>query len=175
MRGAVALIVAGVVVVAGGCEGEKKKEETPATTTALKVDESVRRVSVETCERVAERMARLGSTRAKDVLVRFCVETSVPAEAECLLAAKDAKELIACERWRRQVPEGLLEGDEVTREDCELFYFRLRQFRILEGVDPAAIDQDREQIVRKCEDEARPGTLVCFIAAHDYETARRCP
>lgn len=119
-------------------------------------------------------LATLAAAR-RDSLVTFCTETTVPAEAECILAANTARQMFDCGRISRQIPDDLLNGDTVTEEHCELFFFRLRQFKILEGVAPSEIDKDHDQLVRKCQEEARPGTLACFLAAPDYETARRCP
>ena len=43
------------------------------------------------------------------------------------------------------------------------------------GAAPAEVERDRDQIVRSCQEKAKMGTIVCFIASPTYEQARRCP
>lgn len=108
-------------------------------------------------------------------VLRFCLESATPEEAACVVKATDYPTLAACERFRRQVPKDLASRDEVTTADCEKLYERLRQFKIDEGVAAAEIEQTKDQVVRACEEKAKPGTVACFIASRSYEEARRCP
>lgn len=111
--------------------------------------------------------------RAK--VVRYCLEIAVPKEIACVMAAKEAEKLAGCERLRRDIPESLATARELTEADCARFFDRLRQFKLAEGVKPAEIDRDRDQIIRSCQEKAKPGTVACFIASPTYEQARRCP
>ena len=92
-----------------------------------------------------------------------------------MLAAKDFVTLVACERIRREIPKSMLGHSEPTLEDCELFFDRLRQFKIEQGVPFAEIDKTRDQIVRSCQEKAKIGTIECFLTAQNYDMARRCP
>jgi hypothetical protein len=115
------------------------------------------------------------TTQRREGIVQFCLETSNVDEANCMIEASDFPTLAACERFRRQVPPDLLERTKVTEADCELFFYKLRQFKIIEGVAPAEIDEDKDKLVATCLEKAKPGTLVCFLAARDYAGAKRCP
>lgn len=108
-------------------------------------------------------------------VVRFCLETASVEEMDCVLAAKSFPELASCERFRRQVPADLAKRDEVSEEDCEKLFVRLKQFKLDEGVPGEQIDATKDQIIRACLERAKPGTVACFITAHNYEEARRCP
>jgi hypothetical protein len=108
-------------------------------------------------------------------VVRYCLEIAVVKEIECVLAAKNVESLIGCERMRREIPEELAVARELTEADCARFFDRLRQFKLAEGVAPADMDKDRDQIIRACQEKAKPGTVACFIASPTYEQARRCP
>ncbi len=108
-------------------------------------------------------------------VVRFCLESATPEEADCAIKAADFPTLAACERFRRQVPKDLAKRDEVTPEDCEKVFLRLKQFKIDEGVSADEVDKTKDQIIRACEEKAKPGTVACFISSRTYEEARRCP
>jgi hypothetical protein len=108
-------------------------------------------------------------------VIDYCVQLAVPKEVECIRAAKEVPGLFGCERFRREVPSDLAERRELTRADCERFYDRLRGFKLEEGASPAEVDNDRDQIIRACQDKAKVGTVACFIASPSYEQARRCP
>jgi hypothetical protein len=69
----------------------------------------------------------------------------------------------------------MLDRNEVTPEDCERFFVRYKQFMMTEGMAPEQIDANKDQLVRTCEDKAKPGTIACFLTAATYEEARRCP
>jgi hypothetical protein len=109
-----------------------------------------------------------------DQVVAYCLEVAVPREIDCLLAAKDVSGVFGCDRFRREVG-GLVDHKEPARADCERLFDRLRGFKIEEGAAPAEVDKDRDQIVRSCQEKAKLGTIVCFIASPTYEQARRCP
>ena len=108
-------------------------------------------------------------------MLRYCLEIAVPQEIACVVAAKEVDKLVGCERKRREIPEALAVARELTEADCARFFDRLRQFKLIEGVKPEDIDKDRDQIIRSCQEKARPGTVACFIASPTYEQARRCP
>jgi hypothetical protein len=150
---------------------------------------------LDTCERAADHLAALvegaslppNATEAarayvsgllqqgRHQVVRFCLETAVPKEIDCVLAAKDATGLSGCERFRREIPKDLAAHTEVTLADCERFFDRLRQFKIEAGVSAAEVDKTKDQIVRTCQEKAKAGTIACFVASPTYEQARRCP
>src|SRR5262249_52495977 len=117
----------------------------------------------------AEQRAYLEHVLARDraQVIRYCLEVAAPKEIECLLAAKDAARLLECGKERRSVGD-LAEHKELTREDCERFFDRLRGFQIEDGASPEAVDKDRDQIIRACQDKAKVGTVVCFIASPSY-------
>jgi hypothetical protein len=149
--------------------------------------------SLETCARAADHLKQVlltidpGSTEAqleygrkvleanRERMMRYCLEVAVVEEIECILAAKEASGVVGCERMRQTVDERLATAKELTEADCARFFDRLRQFKVSEGVRPEEIDRDRDQIIRACQEKARPGTVACFIAAPTYEQARRCP
>jgi hypothetical protein len=107
--------------------------------------------------------------------VRFCLEALEVAEVECVLKAGDFPALAACERLRRQIPKDLLKNNEVSPEDCERFYVRYKQFMMTEGMAPEQVEKAKDQLIRTCEEKAKPGTIACFLTAATYEEARRCP
>ena len=111
----------------------------------------------------------------RETVMRYCLEVAVVPEIECILAAREAPGVAGCERHRQNVDERLATATELTEADCARFFDRLRQFKLGEGVAPEEIDRDRDQIIRACQEKARPGTVACFIAAPTYELARRCP
>jgi hypothetical protein len=111
----------------------------------------------------------------REQIISLCLQTAAVKEIDCVLAAKTIADVGGCERFRREVPEDLAEHREVTDKDCARFFDRLRQFKIEEGADPAEIDKTRDQIIRACEEKAKPGTIACFIASPDYAHARLCP
>jgi hypothetical protein len=149
--------------------------------------------SLEMCAKAADHLKQVlltidpGSTEAqleygrkvleanRERMMRYCLEVAVVEEIECILAAKEASGVVGCERMRQTVDERLATARELTEADCARFFDRLRQFKVSEGVNPEEIDRDRDQIVRACQEKARPGTVACFIAAPTYEQARRCP
>ena len=107
--------------------------------------------------------------------LRFCLEALETPEVECVVKAADFTALAACERLRRQVPLDMLKRTEVTAEDCERFYVRYKQFMMTEGVPPAQLEADKDQLIRTCQEKAKVGTIACFLTATTYEEARRCP
>ena len=107
--------------------------------------------------------------------VRFCLEALEVPEVECVLKAGDFPQLAACERLRRQIPKDMLKNNEVTPEDCERFYVRYKQFMMTEGMSPEQVEKAKDQLIRTCEEKAKPGTIACFLTAATYEEARRCP
>jgi hypothetical protein len=113
-------------------------------------------------------------------VVVYCLEVTVPKEVECLVSAKTVEATFSCDRFRRELPRDITEGDPTThrepsRQDCERFFDRLRGFQIEEGADVDGVDKDRDQIVRACQEKAKIGTVACFIASPTYEQARHCP
>jgi hypothetical protein len=132
---------------------------------------------VDTVEGTREQRAYVeqlvGSSR--EAVLRYCLELAVPREIECVLAARSFEGLSGCENHRREISEELALRSEPTEADCGRFYDRLRQFRLAEGVSPAEMDRDRDQIIRTCQERARAGTIACFVASPTYEQARRCP
>jgi len=149
--------------------------------------------TVAACQKAAEHLAWLmvdsavGATneqrayvetmlaREKGTTVQICLQIAVPAEVDCMVAAKDVLTLAACERFRREVPKELTAHAEPTQADCERFFDRLRQFKIQEGAEPAEVDATRDQVVRSCQEKAKIGTIACFLASPTYEQARKCP
>lgn len=149
--------------------------------------------SVEACEKAADHLKSLvvesvvGSTaqerayvaqlidKDRDKVVRYCLEIAVVKEIECVNAAPKVENLVGCERMRREITPELAMSRELSQADCAKFFDRLRQFKLAEGVAPAEIDKDRDQIIRACQEKAKPGTVACFIASPTYEQARRCP
>jgi hypothetical protein len=111
----------------------------------------------------------------REGVMRYCLEMAVPREIACVIAAKDMEGLSGCERKRQEIPGELVQHDVPTEADCAKFFDRLRQFKLLEGVEPAEIDKDRDQIIRTCQEKGKAGTIACFIASPTYEQARRCP
>jgi hypothetical protein len=107
--------------------------------------------------------------------LRFCLEALEVPEVECVIKAADFPTLAACERLRRQIPKEMLKRTEVTTEDCERFYVRYKQFMMTEGKTPEEIEANKDQLIRTCEEKAKPGTIACFLTATTYEEARRCP
>ncbi len=107
--------------------------------------------------------------------VRFCIEALEVPEVECVLKASDFPALAACERLRRQIPKDMLNRSEVTAEDCERFFVRYKQFMMTEGMAPEQVEKAKDQLIRTCEEKAKPGTIACFLTAATYEEARRCP
>jgi hypothetical protein len=108
-------------------------------------------------------------------VVRFCVESATKEEAECVIKAADFPTLAACERFRRQVPKDLAKRDEVTPDDCEKVFTRIKQMKMDEGYAADDIDKTKDQIVRACEEKAKPGTVACIISSRSWEEAKRCP
>ncbi len=149
--------------------------------------------TIEACERAADHLRELvvegpeglgkeqrayvdGLLNAnRTSILRYCLEVAVPKEIACVTSAKAMEALAGCENLRREIPEELVMRTEVTEADCSKFFDRLRQFKIAEGTPPADMDRDRDQIVRTCQERAKPGTIACFVASRTYEQARRCP
>jgi hypothetical protein len=167
----------------------------PSRTTTTSTTERPNAPSREQCERAADHLnsfvveslapgdapeadrkyvAGLTSQR-REAIISFCLATSNVDEANCMIEASDFPTLAACERFRRQVPPELLERTKVTEADCELFFYKLRLFKLTEGVAAAEIEKDKDKLVATCMEKAKPGTLVCFLAARDYAQAKSCP
>jgi hypothetical protein len=105
----------------------------------------------------------------------FCLSALETKEVECVTKAADYNALAACERWRRQIPDELDKRDKVTEADCERFFVRYRQFMVQDGIPPDAVDKDHAKLVKTCLDKASTHNLACFITAHTYDQAKRCP
>ncbi len=151
--------------------------------------------SIESCQKAADHLAELftqatapsGLTNeqmayvnavehaSRAQIVQFCVQTAAVKEIDCVVAATTVDGVGGCERFRREVPEDLVMHKEATEKDCARFFDRLRQFKLADGDDPAEIDKTRDQIIRACEEKAKPGTIACFIASPTYDHARLCP
>jgi len=111
----------------------------------------------------------------REGVMRYCLEIAVPKEIACVSAAKTTEGLVGCENFRRELTEELVAHTEATEADCARFFDRLRQFKLAEGATPDEVDKTRDQIIRTCQERAKPGTIACFIASPTYEQARRCP
>jgi hypothetical protein len=116
---------------------------------------------------------KLGSEEEKQLA--FCLSALETKEVACVVAATDYNALAACERWRRQIPDDLDKRDKLTEADCERFFVRYRQFMVQDGIPPDAVDKDHARLVKTCLDKANPHTLACFLTAHTYDQAKKCP
>jgi len=166
---------------------------TPAAAPARELAARPLGPSLPTCEKAADHLAALVEDSAlaptpdqrayiqhvlgrdRPTVVRYCVEVAVPKEIDCLLKAKEVADLFGCDRFRREIPPGLVEHTEASHEDCEHLFDRLRGFQVEQGTDPETLDKDREQVIRTCQEKAKVGTIACFIASPSYEQARHCP